>query len=134
MQKITHMKLFTPLVALSLFIILMASCAKNENTGGAAADASGSFIGRVQYQDNSLEVDRDNRLIRVLKESTDSYKIEFFTGVPSITSLRLSQTNDSTWSSSDSTSLKVVTIKGKLLTINYQLNSQSWNVVDAVRK
>lgn len=128
------MKLFTPLVALSLFIILIASCAKNEDTSGAAADASGSFIGRVQYQDNSLEVDRDNRLIRVLKESTDSYKIEFFTGIPNITTLKLIQTNDTTWSSSDSTSLKKVTIKGKLLTIDYQSDSQSWNVADAVRK
>ncbi len=77
------MKLFKPLVSSVLFVILFISCKKNENTGGAA-DASGSFIGRVKYQGNSIEVDRDNRLIRVLRDGTDTYKIEFFTGIPNI--------------------------------------------------
>jgi hypothetical protein len=132
-QKITQMKLFKPLVASVLFVILFIACKKNENTGGAA-DASGSFIGRVKYQGNSIEVDRDNRLIRVLRDGTETYKIEFFTGIPNITGVRFNKTNDSTWTSTDTTELKIVTITGKLLTINYQSNSQSWNVTDAVRK
>jgi len=110
------------------------SCAKNDNTDGASAGASGSFVGRVQYQGNSLEVDRDNRLIRVLRDGTDTYKIEFFTGIPNITGIRFNKTNDSTWASTDTTGLKEVTIEGKLLTINYQSNSQAWTVNEAVRK
>lgn len=128
------MKLFIPLAALSLSIILITSCAKKDNTGDGSAGASGSFIGRVQYQDNSLDVDRDNRLIRVLQVSGNTYKIEFYTGIPNITDLVLNKTNDGTWVSSDTTGLKNVTIEGKMLTINYQSNSQSWNVTDAVRK
>jgi len=128
------MKLFIPLAALSLFIILITSCAKKDNTGGASAGAAGSFIGRVQYQDNSLNVDRDNRLIRVLRDGTDTYKIEFFTGIPNITGVRFDKTNDSTWTSTDTTLLKDVKIEGKLLKINYQSNSQSWVVDNAVRK
>lgn len=128
------MKLFIPLAAFSLFIILVTSCAKKDNTGGGSAGASGSFIGRVQYQDNTLDVDRDNRLIRVLQVSGNTYKIEFYTGIPNITDLILDKTNDSTWVSSDTTGLKNVTIEGKMLTINYQSNSQSWIVNEAVRK
>lgn len=128
------MKLFIPLAEFSLFIILITSCAKKDNTGDGSAGASGSFIGRVQYQDNSLDVDRDNRLIRVLQVSGDTYKIEFYTGIPNITSLVLNKTNDSTWVSTDTTNLKKVTIEGKMLTINYQSNSQTWIVNDAVRK
>ncbi|GEM_PF-212088 len=132
--KITCMKLFIPLATLSSFIILITSCAKKDNTGGGSAGASGSFIGRVQYQDNTLDVDRDNRLIRVLQVSGNTYKIEFYTGIPNITDLVLNKTNDSTWISPDTTGLKEVTIKGKSLTINYQPNSQSWIVNNAVRK
>ncbi|WP_293899980.1 MULTISPECIES: hypothetical protein [unclassified Sphingobacterium] len=128
------MKLFIPLALFSLFIILIISCAKNDNTGGESAGASGSFIGRVQYQDNTLDVDRDNRLIRVLQVSGNTYKIEFYTGIPNITDLVLNKTNDSTWASTDSTGLKNVKIEGKLLTINYQSNSQAWIVNEAVRK
>ena len=128
------MKLFIPLAAFSLFIILVTSCAKKDNTGGGSAGASGSFIGRVQYQDNTLDVDRDNRLIRVLQVSGNTYKIEFYTGIPNITDLVLNKTNDSTWVSSDTTGLKNVMIEGKMLTINYQSNSQSWIVNEAVRK
>lgn len=128
------MKLFIPFALSSLFIILNTSCAKKDNTGGASAGASGSFIGRVKYQDNSLNVDRDNRLIRVLQVSGNTYKIEFYTGIPNITDFVLNKTNDSTWVSSDTTGLKNVTIEGKMLTIDYQSNSQSWNVTDAVRK
>jgi hypothetical protein len=132
--KITHMKLFIPFAPFSLFIILITSCAKNNNTGDGSPGASGSFIGRVQYQDNSLDVDRDNRLIRVLQENGGTFRIEFFTGVPNITKLGLTQINDSTWVSTDTTGLKNVTIEGKSLTIDYQIDSQSWNVTDAVRK
>ncbi|WET68425.1 hypothetical protein [Sphingobacterium sp.] len=128
------MKLFIPLAALSLSIILITSCAKKDNTGDGSAGASGSFIGRVKYQGNSIEVDRDNRLIRVLRDGTDTYKIEFFTGIPNITGVRFNQTNDSTWVSTDTTLLKDVKIEGKLLKINYQSNSQSWIVDNAVRK
>jgi len=127
------MKFFNVLLALCIIIILVASCAKNQDSGSATAAAAGSFIGRIQYQDNSLEVDRDNRLIRVLKESNDTYKVEFFTGIPNITSLRLNQENDTTWVSADTTGLKNVKIEGKRLTINYQANSQSWVVENAVR-
>ncbi|WP_293957397.1 MULTISPECIES: hypothetical protein [unclassified Sphingobacterium] len=127
------MKFFNVLLALCILIILVASCAKNQDSGNATAAAAGSFIGRIQYQDNSLEVDRDNRLIRVLKESNDTYKVEFFTGIPNITSLRLNQENDTTWVSADTTGLKNVKIEGKRLTINYQANSQSWVVENAVR-
>lgn len=128
------MKLFIPLAALSLSIILITSCGKKDNTGDGSAGASGSFIGRVQYQDNSLDVDRDNRLIRVLQVSGNTYKIEFYTGIPNITDFVLNKKNDSTWVSSDTTGLKNVTIEGKMLKINYQSNSQSWNVDNAVRK
>ncbi len=128
------MNLFKPLVASVLFVIIFISCKKNENTGGASAGASGSFIGRVKYQGNSIEVDRDNRLIRVLPDGTDTYKIEFFTGIPNITGVRFNKTNDSTWVSTDTTLLKDVKIEGKLLKINYQSNSQSWIVDNAVRK
>lgn len=127
------MKFFNVLLTLCILIILVASCAKNQDSGNATAAAAGSFIGRIQYQDNSLEVDRDNRLIRVLKESNDTYKVEFFTGIPNITSLRLNQENDTTWVSADTTGLKNVKIEGKRLTINYQANSQSWVVENAVR-
>ncbi len=127
------MKFFNVLLALCILIILLASCAKNQDSGNATAAAAGSFIGRIQYQDNSLEVDRDNRLIRVLKESNDTYKVEFFTGIPNITSLRLNQENDTTWVSADTTGLKNVKIEGKRLKINYQANSQSWVVENAVR-
>ncbi|WP_293883518.1 hypothetical protein [Sphingobacterium sp. UBA1498] len=127
------MKFFNALLTLCIIIILVASCAKNQDSGSASAAAAGSFIGRIQYQDNSLEVDRDNRLIRVLTESGDTYKVEFFTGIPNITSLRLNQENDTTWVSADTTGLKNVRIEGKRLTINYQANSQSWVVENAVR-
>lgn len=127
------MKFFNALLTLCIIIILVASCAKNQDSGSATAAAAGSFIGRIQYQDNSLEVDRHNRLIRVLKESGDTYKVEFFTGIPNITSLRLTKENDTTWVSADTTGLKNVRIEGKRLTINYQANSQSWVVENAVR-
>ncbi len=127
------MKFFNVLLALCILIILVASCAKNQDSGNATAAAAGSFIGRIQYQDNSLEVDRDNRLIRVLNESNGTYRVEFFTGIPNITSLRLNQENDTTWVSADTTGLKNVKIEGKRLTINYQANSQSWVVENAVR-
>lgn len=127
------MKLFNPLMALVLSLILFISCSKNEDSGGGSADVTGNFIGRVKYQSNSLEVDRDNRLMRVLRESDGIYKIEFFTGIPNITTIRFTKTNDSTWVSTDTMSKKV-TISGKLLTINYQSDSQTWNVENAVRQ
>lgn len=112
------------------------SCKKNENTDGeGSAGITGSYIGRVQFEGNSLSVDRSNRLIRILGDGTaNSYKIEFFTGVPNITGVRFNQINDSTWVSNDTVKLKDVRIQGKLLTINYQLNSQSWIVNEALRK
>ena len=127
------MKLFNPLMALVLSLILFISCSKSEDSGGGSADVTGNFIGHVKYQSNSLEVDRDNRLMRVLRESDGIYKIEFFTGIPNITTIRFTKTNDSTWVSTDTTSKKV-TISGKLLTINYQSDSQTWNVENAVRQ
>ncbi len=127
------MKLFNPLMALVLSLILFISCSKSEDSGGGSAGVTGNLIGRVKYQSNSLEVDRDNRLMRVLRESDGIYKIEFFTGIPNITTIRLTKTNDSTWVSTDTTSKKV-TISGKLLTINYQSDSQTWNVENAVRQ
>jgi len=130
------MKLFKPLVALILCLITFFSCKKNENTDGeGAAGVTGSYVGRVQFQGNSLSIDRSNRLIRILPDGgVESFKIEFFTGVPNITGVRFDRVNDSTWVSSDTVKLKDVRIKGKLLTINYQLNSQSWIVDDGIRK
>ncbi|GAA4179224.1 hypothetical protein [Sphingobacterium ginsenosidimutans] len=130
------MKLFKPLVVLILCLITFFSCKKNENTDGeGSAGITGSYIGRVQFQGNSLSVDRSNRLIRILREGgAESFKIEFFTGVPNITGVRFQQINDSTWVSSDTVKLKDVRIKGKLLTINYQLDSQNWIVDDGIRK
>ena len=130
------MKLFKPLVALILCLITFFSCKKNENTDGeGSAGVTGNYVGRVQFQGNSLSVDRSNRLIRILGDGGDqSFKIEFFTGVPNITGVRFTQVNDTTWVSSDTVKLKDVRIKGKLLTINYQLNSQSWIVDDGIRK
>jgi hypothetical protein len=128
------MKSFKLLVALVLCFITVVSCKKNETPDtGASAGISGSFIGRVQFQDNSLSVDRSNRLIRILPDQ-GSYKIEFFTGVPNITGIRFNKDNDSTWVSNDTTGLKKVTIEGKSLKINYQLNSQRWIVDDGLRK
>ena len=130
------MKLFKPLVALILCLITFFSCKKNENTDGeGSAGVTGSYVGRVQFQGNSLSIDRSNRLIRILPDGgVESFKIEFFTGVPNITGVRFDRVNDSTWVSSDTVKLKDVRIKGKLLTINYQLNSQSWIVDDGIRK
>jgi hypothetical protein len=130
------MKLFKPLVALILCLITFFSCKKNENTDAeGSAGITGSFIGRVQFQGNSLSVDRSNRLIRILRDGgNQSFKIEFFTGVPNITGVRFTQDNDSTWISNDTTGLKKVTIEGKSLKIDYQLNSQRWIVSDGVRK
>ncbi|WP_104381905.1 hypothetical protein [Sphingobacterium sp. HMA12] len=130
------MKSFKLLVALVLFFIAVVSCKKNETPdAGASAGISGSFIGRVQFQGNSLSVDRSNRLIRILREgNVDSYKIEFFTGVPNITGVRFINVNDSTWISSDTIKLKDVRIQGKRLTINYQSNSETWIVDNALRK
>lgn len=130
------MKSFKLLVALVLCFITIVSCKKNETPdAGAAAGISGSFIGRVQFQDNSLSVDRSNRLIRILPEGgNQSFKIEFFTGVPNITGARFKRDNDSTWTLDDTTGLKKVTIEGKSLKINYQLNSQRWIVDDGIRK
>lgn len=127
------MKLLNPLMALVLSLILFISCSKSEDSDGDSAGVTGNFIGRVKYQSNSLEVDRDNRLMRVIRESDGIYKIEFFTGIPNITTIRFTKTNDSTWVSTDTTSKKV-TISGKLLTINYQSDSQTWNVENAVRQ
>jgi len=130
------MKLFKPLVALILCLITFFSCKKNENTDGeGSSGVTGSYVGRVQFQGNSLSIDRSNRLIRILPDGgVESFKIEFFTGVPNITGVRFDRVNDSTWVSSDTVKLKDVRIKGKLLTINYQLNSQSWIVDDGIRK
>jgi len=130
------MKLLKPLVVLILCLITFFSCKKNQNTDGeGSAGVAGNYVGRVQFQGNSLSVDRSNRLIRILREGgAESFKIEFFTGVPNITGVRFTPVNDSTWISSDTTGLRNVTIEGKLLKINYQLNSQSWIVDDGIRK
>ncbi|CAM3461297.1 hypothetical protein [Sphingobacterium prati] len=130
------MKLFKPLIAFFLCLITVVSCKKNETTDAdGSAGISGSFIGRVQFQDNSLSVDRSNRLIRILPDGgSQSFKIEFFTGVPNITGVRFEKFNDTTWISNDTIKLKDVKIRGKLLTINYQLDGQTWHVIDAIRK
>jgi len=130
------MKLFKPLVVLILCLISFFSCKKNQNTDDeGSAGVTGNYVGRVQFQGNSLSVDRSNRLIRILPDGGDkSFKIEFFTGVPNITGVRFDRVNDSTWVSSDTVKLKDVRITGKLLTINYQLNSQIWIVDDGIRK
>lgn len=113
----------------------MVSCRKNENTDGASSSIVGSFVGRVQYQGNSLEVDRDNRLMRILNDrDKDQFKIEFYTGIPNITKIKFDKVNDSTWVSVDSLKGQDVRISGKLLQINYKLNSESWIVNNAVRK
>ncbi|MDF2478226.1 MAG: hypothetical protein K0S24_3709 [Sphingobacterium sp.] len=129
------MKLFKPLIAFFLCLIIIVSCKKNETPGAdGSAGISGSFIGRVQFQDNSLSVDRSNRLIRILPDGgNQSFKIEFFTGVPNITGVRFNKDNDSTWISNDTTGLKKVAIEGKSLKISYQLNGQRW-IVDGLRK
>ncbi|MDR2272140.1 MAG: hypothetical protein LBF27_14640 [Sphingobacterium sp.] len=128
------MKLLKFLVALVICCIAAVSCKKNETPdGGGSSAATGSFIGRVQFQGNSLSVDRENRLIRILRENS-AYKIEFLTGVPNITGVNLIQDNDSTWTSNDATGLKSVKIEGKLLTIRYQSDGQSWVVIEAIRK
>ncbi len=128
------MKLLKFLVALVICCIAAVSCKKNETPdGGGSSGATGSFIGRVQFQGNSLSVDRENRLIRILRENS-AYKIEFLTGVPNITGVNLIQNNDSTWTSNDATGLKSVKIEGKLLTIRYQSDGQSWVVIEAIRK
>lgn len=129
------MKLLKFLVALVICCIAAVSCKKNETPdGGGSSDATGNFIGRVQFQGNSLSVDRENRLIRILPENSESHKIEFLTGVPNITGVRFIQDNDSTWVSNDATGLKSVKIEGKVLTIRYQSNGQSWIVEKASRK
>ncbi|MDM1295746.1 hypothetical protein HX021_15760 [Sphingobacterium sp. N143] len=130
------MKLFRSFAVLPLFFVaLVLSCAKNESPEGETADASGSFVGRVQYQGNSIEVDRDNRLMRVLRDGgTNTYKIEFYTGIPNITGVIFEKPNDSTWVSTDTATLKSVKISGKILEIDYRSNGESWVVEKAVRK
>lgn len=129
------MRFFHSLVALVLSLVTVVSCKKSETPDGGTTGVSGSFIGRVQFQSSSLSVDRSNRLIRILPDGgSESYKIEFFTGVPNITGVRFTKVNDSTWISNDTAKLKDVRIQGNLLKIDYQLEGQSWTVNDALRK
>jgi len=131
--KFSGMKLSQIFVLFFLFFITNISCKKNESTTGDAPEVTGSFIGRVRFQGNALDVDRENRLIRILRENNSTFRIEFYTGIPNITGIVFEQTNDSTWTSNDNTETQLVKVEGSSLEIDYQLNGQSWKV-DAVRR
>ncbi|WP_295116496.1 hypothetical protein [uncultured Chitinophaga sp.] len=110
---------------LLLAVFIFSSCSKDKDPADTDLFA-GTFRGNIGYIDNEKNISQDNGSVFVTKVGAN-YNFRFSDGIPDLTGVEFTRSDDNTYTSTGSNGTGIITINKDQLSIAFTRDGRAWS-------